>query len=436
MNSELPDRRLAQEIIDCMGESGQPPEHGLEFVTVGLDSFLEIIEHEYLGRLLGEAGGSAFRLVEGSYGAGKTHFLRCVRSIAQRLGFLTCSVDLSPAECPYEDAVRVYRAAYNLVSYRFSSPPTDTMKNSGSKSHLETESVGENHDCARDTVPSIQPEILQGFTNILRYSVQGKLPFPPLKSLEDVPVENFTFRLVCQRFMDICRQGGREDEELVLEHWLGGSASYERGILRQFGIYDDIASDNAMPILRSMVSILTALGFPGVIFLFDEVDRQSCSASVKHLQAIGDTLRQLIDLCASSRLPRVMFFYAAPPEFMRLDVASYPALQQRLARPLNMSRSSPQSVVINLEEAMQSDGSFFRELGRRLAKAAVVAWDWQDFDAELLETNLGFFVNFMLDHVFTGGYRSFVKFWIAILYRFHSDGQRRLTEDDLSSLLL
>lgn len=399
---------LAREIIDCMGENGQPPERGLEFVTVGLTPYLEIIEKEYLQRLLGQAGGSAFRLVQGSYGAGKTHFLGCIRSIAQRLGFLTCSVNLSPTECPYEDALRVYKATFANIAL-----------------HLDKK------DQADEDEPCGQ---IVGFTDILRLASRGQLPFAFSGKLEDVPVENYTFRRVCQRFISACRSGD-EEEELVLDRWLAGDAGFDRDILRNFGVFDDIASDNAFPVMRSMVSILTALGFPGVIFLFDEVDMHISSVSQRHLQAIGDNLRQLIDLCASSRLPKVMFFYAVPPEFMSLNVTSYPALQQRLERPLHMSKSSPQSVVIDLERAMDDDGTFFKTLGQKLADVAVIAWDWQDFDTDRCRADLNTFADFMLEHVFTGGYRMFVKFWIALLHNWYENGQAPLNEDILQKML-
>ena len=399
---------LAREIIDCMGENGQPPEHGLEYVTVGLTPYLEIIEKEYLQRLLGQAGGSAFRLVQGSYGAGKTHFLGCIRSIAQRLGFLTCSVNLSPSECPYEDALRVYKAAFANISLHLEKDDLAKVDNGGTQ--------------------------IVGFTNILRLAAQQRLPFTFSGKLDDVPVENYTFRRVCQRFLLACRSGN-EEEELVLDRWLAGEAGFDRDVLRNFGVFDDIASDNAFPVMRSMVSILIALGFPGVIFLFDEVDMHISSVSQRHLHAIGDNLRQLIDLCASSRLPKVMFFYAVPPEFMILNVTSYPALQQRLERPLHMSKSSPQSVVIDLERAMDDDGTFFKALGQKLADVAIVAWDWQNFDNERCRADLTTFVDFMLEHVFTGGYRMFVKFWIALLHNWYENGQTPLDEAMLQKML-
>lgn len=412
----------AEEILDCMGASGQPPEHGLEFVTVGLDKYLQIIENEYFRRFMKEAGGSAFRLIQGSYGSGKTHFLHCVRSMAQRLGFLTCSVNLTPQECPYEDALRVYQAAFSKISLCCSAD--------GPLFPDGAEETEENGPAGNELIT------VSGFAGILRLAASRKDDGGAglAASFDAIPVENYTFRRVCQRFIEACRCG-RSDEEEALEMWLSGRTCGGNELLHRLGIFDVITTNNAFPVLLSMVNILTGIGFPGVVFLFDEVDIHVASAGAKRLRAIGDTLRQIIDLCASSRLPRVLFFYAVPPDFMNSDVPNYPALQQRLARPLSMSLSSPQSVVIDLEGSSENGRVFFKELGLRLIRVAELAWDWNIEDPAALEANLDIFAGFMDNEVFTGGYRTFVKFWIDILRSQHIEGQSPITEDGLRELL-
>lgn len=404
----------ARAILNTMGESGAPPLEGLELVTVGLEEYLQVIEEEYLGRLLGEAGGSAFRLVQGSYGAGKTHFLSCVRSLAQRHGFLTCSVNLSPRECPYQDALRVYQVAWANLSWRY---------RAGQRvgEGLNAEAEGE----------ELQ---VRGAEAILRLIAQGQVESELAGPWGEIPVENYTFRRVAGRLVEAYRQG-REEEAELLEHWLSGQAGSDRQLLRQLGIYDEVASDNAFPILRSLVALMTALGFPGVVFLFDEVDIQISSANAQQMRAIGDNLRQLIDLCASSRLGKVIFFYATPPEFMQVEVSAYPALQQRLARPLNMSKASPQSVVIDLEGAQREPATFFKELGLKLLDLAQIAWSWDEPQRELQEANLGRLVDFMSQQVFSGGYRLFVKFWLALLQEQYALQPHPLTEERCEELL-
>ena len=91
---------LARHIIQRVGESGQPPEQGITYLNVGNDSYLRILDEEYLARLKHNPRGSSFKLVQGYYGGGKTHFLYCVRDLAWTHGFLTSLVNLSPRECP------------------------------------------------------------------------------------------------------------------------------------------------------------------------------------------------------------------------------------------------------------------------------------------------------------------------------------------------
>jgi hypothetical protein len=112
---------LARHIIQRVGESGQPPEQGITHLNVGNDSYLRILDEEYLTRLKHNPKGSSFKLVQGYYGGGKTHFLYCVRDLAWKHGFLTSLVNLSPRECPYDDPVKVYAA----VAINLTSPPLD-----------------------------------------------------------------------------------------------------------------------------------------------------------------------------------------------------------------------------------------------------------------------------------------------------------------------
>ena len=80
------DRVQARRILSQMGENGKPPELGISYVNAGNESYLGVIESAYLQDLIIAAEGSSFKLVQGTYGSGKTHFLYCVRDMAQRRG--------------------------------------------------------------------------------------------------------------------------------------------------------------------------------------------------------------------------------------------------------------------------------------------------------------------------------------------------------------
>src|SRR3954466_8631428 len=100
----------ARRILAQMGENGKPPELGVLHVNVGNESYLDVVEATYLRDLICGDDGSSFKLVQGTYGAGKTHFLYCVRDLAWRRRLLTAFVTISPKECPFNRPLAVYRA--------------------------------------------------------------------------------------------------------------------------------------------------------------------------------------------------------------------------------------------------------------------------------------------------------------------------------------
>src|SRR5579859_7233438 len=110
----LPDKRLAMQIIEVLGQSGVPVSKGVSYYNVGNESMLNAIDAHYLGSYLAE-GGAVFKLVVGDYGSGKSHFLYCVRDRAWERNFAVSKVDLSPKESPYDDQKRVYAAVASAI---------------------------------------------------------------------------------------------------------------------------------------------------------------------------------------------------------------------------------------------------------------------------------------------------------------------------------
>lgn len=103
------DKALARSVIESVGASGTPPETGLKHFSVGLDPYLNAIRDEYLKTFIKE-GGSAFKLVVGPFGGGKTHFLYSVRDAAWEENFAVSYVSLTPNETPFHSLNLVYRS--------------------------------------------------------------------------------------------------------------------------------------------------------------------------------------------------------------------------------------------------------------------------------------------------------------------------------------
>lgn len=398
---------LASHIVHRMGEAGQPPDRGIQYVNVGNETYLRILRDEYLRRLLKGAGGSGFKLVQGYYGGGKTHFLYCVRDLAWDEGFPTAIVSLSPQECPYDDAVKVYRA----VAMSLTTPP---RAEGARPSRGLTDILRDVADDRREAL---------GDSDFKKWISQTALR---------VAVDSHSFRRAAAEFMRAYAFGD-DEKEAVLEAWLRGDP-IKRGDVRDLGIFEAIEKGNAFTMLRSMCQLLVEYGFPGCILLFDEVDRNMSFSRTK-IQALGDNLRQVIDLCGSALLPGVLFLYAVPPEFLRNVVPDYPALDQRLKSPIPLSERSPQAPVIDLEHLDLDFTTLLVRIGEKLLDVFEVAESWKS-DKAIQGKNLKSLAQTCADFSFEIGHRRlFVKTWIDLLFRQRRGEERAMLLEEVEHML-
>jgi hypothetical protein len=140
--------------------------------------------------------------------------------------------------------------------------------------------------------------------------------------------------------------------------------------------------------LRSLIQWVHAVGYRGLVFLFDEAERGMSVSSSRDKRRALDNLRQLVDECGNSRLPGAMILYAVPDENMLLEGQGpvYEALKQRLRSAF--SEVNPVGVRINLEELGIEPAEFLKRLGGRLASLFEQAYETK-LPAERRESLLG-----------------------------------------------
>ena len=412
---------IANHILQRLGESGQPPEFGLNRINVGNESYLDVLENEYFGRQL--KIGASFKLVQGYFGGGKTHFLYCVRELAWRHGFATAVVELSPAECPYDDSFKVYRT----VARRVSMCPTQALTApSYGIADLLRNIVDDRLDDATETFaannhPDPDAEARRGVRRWLRRTVAR------------ASCESHSYR---QAVVGFARAYLDDDDALEhrLEAWLLGEP-IPLSDLRDAGVYEALSKSNGFTMLRCLTQMVVALGLPGTALLFDEVDR-NLSVSAHRSHVIGDNLRQVIDLCGRHQLPNTLFLYAVPPEFMRHIVPDYPALYQRLKVPVPMSVRSPQSVLIDLESLDLEPVALLSALAERILSVFEEARS-HHFDADRQKQNAQRLAEACTDAYFEVNHRRlFVKTWVDWLYQQHAEGGHLLTPEDAQEMVL
>ncbi len=339
---------LARRIITHLGQSGTPPEYGVEWYTVGLDEYLEPLRKEYLELMIPE-GVSSFKLVIGSYGGGKTHFLYCVRDLALNLGFAVAYVPLSPAECPFNQMDAVYRTIMANIAF----PRNET------------------HDLL-DAITH------RGIEAYLRYSTSAmlqRLNLPVTETLENpeplqalfktfVGIESSSFARAMKEAV-IALATGNEERFLTLVQWLKGE-KIQSETLRDLQIVENLDQRSAFRMIRSLAQWNRQMGLQGTVILFDEAERAISLQATRQVMAALDHLRQWIDECGQGRFPGVLTLYAVPDETMLLDRPgpSYEALRQRLHTVF--SRMEPTGVKIYLERLHLDPRAFLLELGQRL----------------------------------------------------------------------
>jgi len=244
--------------------------------------------------------------------------------------------------------------------------------------------------------------------------------------------ESHSFRKASAAFMAAYLQRDTV-REAILEPWLLGEPVPQTDT-RSMGIYEAVESSTGFKMLRSLSQVISGYGLPGIALLFDEVDRNLSLTSRKML-AVGDNLRQVIDLCGQARLPSTLFLYAVPPEFLRNVVPDYPALDQRLKSPVPLSERSPQAAIIDLEHLDMDPAALLIGIGERLQSIFEKATGW-DADAVIQAHNRILIANTMAAYTFEVSHRRlFVKTYVDFLYRQKSQKQEQVTQEEANEIV-
>lgn len=224
-----PSPALARQILQRVGEAGQPPEVGIEHLNVGNTHLLEVLDREYLTPIAAEGRGSSFKLVQAWFGGGKTHFLYCMRGRAWARGMATALVELSPDECPFDDPLRIYQAVAREVSLA----PAD---------------------------PTVPPA--RGLEQVLRTAFEDRLAEAGAAGLDAwvegtlrrLTMDAPSFRAAVVAWFTAWRQGNTAAEDLAAA-WLRGE-DVNAAEARSIGIREVMSHQNAFRMLRSLCQML------------------------------------------------------------------------------------------------------------------------------------------------------------------------------------
>ncbi len=413
----LPEPRLAQQIIETLGQSGTPLSKGVSYYNAGNDALLNAIDTHYLGAYLSD-GGAVFKLVVGDYGSGKSHFLYCIRDRAWQRHFAVSKIDLSPKESPYDDQRRVYAAVASVLMWH------------------ELGSTSEDEPGLVRFLEATLYRLLQPYN--MEAQEEGAAEIPEvrafLQTLTTTPIDSLSYHKAILGYFNALMRGQERRVE-SLQRWLHGEEVTPEDMrdLRSIGVTEKINKNNAFKMLRSLCQTVRAMGYSGLVLLFDEGDRM-LSIGGKAEKTATDNLREVIDRCRED-LPGALFMYAVPPDFLHTVVPKYPALQQRIQAANYFSRSNPFSPQINLEHLDVSDEMLLEAIAHRLLPIFEIAYDLK-LNKDLQADNIR-----VLSEAARNSYlaishrRLFIKALVTEWYRQSQEGEAPLTADYAGALI-
>ena len=401
------DKITARQIIERV-ESGTPPEYGFQYFTTGLDTYLNVIEKEYLEDFIKD-GGSTFKMVVGAYGEGKTHFLYSIRELAWKYNYMVSYITLNVEHTPFHKLELVYQEIVkNLIL-----PPLFEERFKGYEKGIGTLIKGWYAKKYEEFSSKFQDrgEVIE---ELERYINE-------LDSYESISFRN----AVKYAFLSLINDDTNFD---LLIQWLEGEGP-PKTFLKEFKVFEKVDKSTAFRMIRSLIQWIKDLGYSGMVVLMDEAE-SSPSLSSKQKNVLLNNLRELIDECGHTNFKSSMWIYAVPDEnFLEGRSQIYEALRQRLNTVFD-DEINPTGIKIYLDRLSIDQVSFLKEIGEKLAKIYEIAYG-VNFDKDILYPSIENIVNASLEDKFASGYKRLFVQNIIKGFHFIRKNNKIVTPEDI-----
>lgn len=279
-----PEERMSIKVnINCFRQ-GSPPRDGIAKLTVGLRDAYTVFQHE-LQRA--RDGACSFTLVNGDYGAGKSHCLYLLREIALNKNFLVSFLTLSQRECPLYDLGVVYSQIVRRIE--------------GKKAF---------------GIVTIQ-DILELWAECVRRKGQNSRE----AAVCQVKTLHPDFQKALAEYLCPSFPGAAE----LVKRWLVGDDSTKR-TASHLKVEMRPTNEQALEMMKQLGRLVRTIGFEGLVVLLDEAEAiPSYSGSSKQKSCYNNLCRLLE---RENRVPHCYFVYATTPLFFRKSFGYIPVAEQ------------------------------------------------------------------------------------------------------------
>ncbi|MEM5344377.1 ATP-binding protein [Paraburkholderia azotifigens] len=288
--------------------AGVVPRIGQHLIQVGrareLEALLKDIER------VADAG-SAFRIVVGEYGAGKTFFLNLVRAIALEKKLVTIHADLNPDRRLHASGGQ----ARSLYAELVKNMATRTKPEGGALAGVVEKFIGQAKTEAKATGRS-SDEVIRAQLSQLTEMVNG-----------------YDFADVIAAY---CRGFEEDNEKLKSDavRWLRGEFSTRTDARQALGVRTIVDDANMYDQLKVLGRFVRLAGYSGLMVCLDEMVNLYKLANLQSRNANYEQILRILNDSLQGTAEGLGFVLGGTPEFLldtRRGLYSYAALQSRLA---------------------------------------------------------------------------------------------------------
>lgn len=288
--------------------AGVTPRIGLEYIQVGRVNEVKALIED-LDNI--EQGGSAFRIIIGDFGAGKSFFLQLIRYIALEKGMVVINADMSPDRRLFASNGQ----ARNLYK--------ELARNLATRAHPEGNAM----------IPLVEKFI----TEQRRIAdAEGKdverVIKDKLNSLSEL-VDGYDFAQVIATYWKAYNEGNEDLKNNVIRY-LRGEYTSRADARRDLGVRAIVEDNNVYDHIKLLARFVTQASYKGLLVNLDEVVNLYKLPSQRARSSNYEQVLRILNDCLQGSAESLGFLLGGTPEFLmdqRKGLYSYEALHSRLA---------------------------------------------------------------------------------------------------------
>lgn len=289
--------------------AGVVPRSGQHLIQVGRAREIETLVAD-IARIAD--GGSAFRVVIGEYGAGKTFFLNLVRAVALEKKLVVATADLNPDRRLHASGGQA-RSLY-----------AELMRNLSTRTKPDGSALA---------------GIVEKF--IATTKTEAKASGQSTEALLRQKLDQLTELVNGYDFADViaayCRGYEEGNEKLKSDaiRWLRGEFATKTDARQALGVRSIVDDSEVYDQLKLMARFVRLAGFAGLLVGLDELVNLYKLANTQARNANYEQILRILNDSLQGTAVGLGFVLGGTPEFLldtRRGLYSYPALQSRLAQ--------------------------------------------------------------------------------------------------------